>query len=78
MLRGMALRDASYDIAPDLGMPVLVAAGGRDPSLSLEEARATSAAFPAARLIVCPESGHLPMLEDGPLLARRLVEFTGE
>ncbi len=76
MQRGMALRDASYDIAPDLTMPVLVVAGASDPLLPVQEAQATAAAFPAARLLVCPASGHVPMLEDGPLLGRALLEFT--
>lgn len=76
MQRGMALRDASNDIAPDLAMPVLVVAGAGDPLLSLEEARAMAAAFPAGMLVVCPASGHVPMLEDAPLLSRALAEFT--
>jgi pimeloyl-ACP methyl ester carboxylesterase len=76
MLRGMALRDAAYDIAPDLGMPVLVVAGGDDALLSLEEARSTVEAFPDARLVVCARSGHLPMLEEPPFLSQALAEFT--
>ena len=39
LLRGMALRDAANDIAPDLSMPVLVIAGSEDASLSLDDAR---------------------------------------
>jgi len=76
MQRGMALRDSSLDIAPELAMPVLIVAGANDPLLSVAEAEATAAVFPAARLVVCPASGHVPMLEDAPLLGRALAEFT--
>jgi 3-oxoadipate enol-lactonase len=64
VLRGMAQRSASDDIAGDLAMPALVLAGARDATLSLEEARSTAGAFPAGRLVVMERSGHLPMLEE--------------
>jgi 3-oxoadipate enol-lactonase len=64
MLRGMAMRDDASDIAPDLDVPVLVVAGARDAAVSAEEARATAAAFPRGRLLVCERSGHVPMLEE--------------
>lgn len=75
MQRGMALRDPADDIAPDLAMPVLVLAGAADRSLSLEEARATVAAFPHATLVVSQVSGHLPMLEDPGLVTSALAEL---
>ncbi|HKE37422.1 MAG TPA: alpha/beta hydrolase [Candidatus Baltobacteraceae bacterium] len=64
MLRGMALRAPSDDIAPDLEFPVLVVAGARDAVIPIEEARAAARAFPKGRLVVCERSGHLPMLEE--------------
>lgn len=64
MLRGMAMRAPSDDIAPDLDVPVLVVAGARDPVIPMEEARAVARAFPKGRLEICELSGHLPMLEE--------------
>jgi 3-oxoadipate enol-lactonase len=63
MLRGMAERVASDDIAGDLEMPVLVIGGAFDaliPSVKTDEA---AAAFPHAELVICEGSGHMPMLE---------------
>jgi len=64
MLRGMAMRVSSEDIAPDIDVPVLVLAGGYDPFLPPAEAAAEAAAFPKGRLVTCERSGHLPMLEE--------------
>jgi 3-oxoadipate enol-lactonase len=60
LLRGMALRDPAFDIAPDVGVPVLIVAGARDRLLGPDEARAIAAAFPRGRLITCDASGHVP------------------
>jgi 3-oxoadipate enol-lactonase len=78
MLRGMALRDGAEDIAGDLTLPVLVVAGAEDPSISLDEARQTAAAFPAGRLAILERSGHLPMLEEPDRLNACLLAFIGE
>lgn len=75
MLRGMALRVASDDIAPDLEVPVLVVAGARDAVVPIEEARAVARTFPEGRLVVCEGSGHLPMLEEPERLTEALAEF---
>jgi 3-oxoadipate enol-lactonase len=63
MLRGMALRDGAEDIAGDLGVPVLVVAGGEDPGIPAEEVERTVSAFPAGKLVRVERSGHVPMLE---------------
>jgi 3-oxoadipate enol-lactonase len=63
-LRGMALRASSEDIAQDLEVSVLILAGARDQVLTIEEGRATAAAFSNGRFATCEESGHLPMLEE--------------
>ncbi len=78
MLRGMALRDGAQDIAPELTMPVLVLAGALDAGIPPELARATAAAFPAARLVVAPGSGHLPMLEEPEVVSAALAGFMTE
>jgi 3-oxoadipate enol-lactonase len=75
MLRGMAMRVPSDDIAGDLDVPVLVRAGGRDQVVPLKEARATARAFPRGRLVVCERSGHLPMLEEPEAVTAALEEL---
>ena len=64
MLRGMAMRDDASDIAPDLEVPVLVVAGRHDANIPPAESEGVARAFPRGRLLVCEQSGHLPMLEE--------------
>jgi pimeloyl-ACP methyl ester carboxylesterase len=64
MLRGMAVRSSSEDIAGDIDVPTIVVAGAYDPFLPPAEAAASAAAFPRCRLVTCERSGHLPMLEE--------------
>ena len=78
MLRGMAMRPAAGDIAPDLDVPVLVVAGARDGVISMEEARAVARAFPQGRLVVCEESGHVPMLEEPDRVTAALEALLSE
>ncbi len=78
LLRGMALRAAADDIAPDLDVPVLIVAGGRDAIISMEEARAVARAFRRGRLVVCEESGHLPMLEEPEKVTDALAALVSE
>jgi pimeloyl-ACP methyl ester carboxylesterase len=75
MLRGMAMRTGAEDIAPDLDMPVLIAAGAADPTLPLNEARAQADRFGNARVRVFEHSGHLPMLEEPDQMTACLTEF---
>jgi pimeloyl-ACP methyl ester carboxylesterase len=75
MLRGMAMRVDSYDIAEELDMPVLIAAGAGDQVVPLSEAEEMRRAFPRAALKVLGRSGHLPMLEEPGALAGLLGEF---
>jgi 3-oxoadipate enol-lactonase len=75
MLRGMAMRDGAEDIVRDVQVPVLVAAGEADALVSVDEARATAAAFPHARLAVIEGCGHVPALEAPEPLSASLVAF---
>lgn len=77
MLRGMAQRTESYDIAADLAMPVLIVAGAGDKVVPQTEAEQMCDAFPAAQLAVMKKSGHLPMLEEPEALAAELAAFVG-
>jgi pimeloyl-ACP methyl ester carboxylesterase len=75
MLRGMAVRDAADDIAPELEMPVLLVAGRHDKGSTIEEAQTAARVFPNGRLVVCEESAHLPMVEEPEVVARALAGF---
>jgi pimeloyl-ACP methyl ester carboxylesterase len=74
-LRGIALRASSEDIAEDLDVPALVLAGGLDRVVPLEEARSVAAKFPRAELVICDESGHLPMMEEPPRVTDALARW---
>lgn len=78
LLRGMAMRSSSYDIAPELGIPVLVVAGGRDVNIPIEEARANAGAFQRGHLVLCDRSGHVPMLEQPEALDAALTAWLNE
>jgi 3-oxoadipate enol-lactonase len=75
MLRGMAQRGDSYDIAEELSMPVLIVAGAADQIVPLEEAELMRRTFPNATLRVLARSGHVPMLDDPDALTKALSEF---
>ncbi|MGR4065792.1 MAG: alpha/beta fold hydrolase [Vulcanimicrobiaceae bacterium] len=78
MLRGMALRDDAYDIAPDLAMPVRLICGARDGLLPVELVRSDASAFSNAAVDVLEDSGHLPMLEEPEAFGERLAAFVNE
>ncbi len=77
MLRGMAVRSSSEDIAPELGMPVLAVGGGADPVVPHEETERIGRLFPNVHVEWMPASGHLPMMEEPERLALVLDAFTG-
>lgn len=75
MLRGMAQRVDSNDIAEDLDLPVLIVAGAADQVNAVAEAEAMRRAFPRASLEILRRSGHLPMMEQPDELADLLLRF---
>jgi 3-oxoadipate enol-lactonase len=77
-LRGMALRSSAEDIAEDLHVPMVLIAGARDATLTQEEAEEIVGRFPRGRLVVCKESGHLPMMEEPDLVTAALREWLKE
>lgn len=74
-LRGIALRGCAEDIAEDLEMPMLMIAGAHDRVVRIEEARSIAHSFPRGRLVVCEQSGHLPMLEEPQRVAEALESW---
>jgi pimeloyl-ACP methyl ester carboxylesterase len=77
-LRGMALRSSAEDIAEDLDLPMVMIAGARDATLTQGEAREIVGRFPRGRLVVCKESGHVPMMEEPELVSAALREWLKE
>ena len=75
MLRGMAQRVDSYDIAEDLYMPILIVAGAADQTIPLAEAEEMRRAFPKAELKTLGRSGHMPMFEEPEALTDLLSAF---
>jgi 3-oxoadipate enol-lactonase len=74
-LRGIAMRAPADDIAEELDVPMVMVAGGQDVVVGLEEARVTAELFPNGRLVVCPQSGHLPMLEEPDCVRAALEQW---
>ena len=62
-LQGMAKRPDSRGLLADLDLPALVIVGAEDRVTPPEEARALATALPRAQLVVVPNSGHTPTLE---------------
>jgi 3-oxoadipate enol-lactonase len=77
-LRGMALRASSEDIAEDLDVPMLMVGGACDRVVGAGEARSIAARFPRGRLVLCAQSGHLPMLEEPGYLAGALESWLAD
>ncbi|MBV9718574.1 MAG: alpha/beta fold hydrolase [Candidatus Eremiobacteraeota bacterium] len=77
-LRGMALRASSEDIVSDLDIPMLTIAGASDRVVQMDEARDIARRFPRGRLVVCEQSGHLPMLEEPERVSDALRAWLSE
>jgi pimeloyl-ACP methyl ester carboxylesterase len=70
-------RDAKQmvDRFAEADLPALVIWGAGDPYIGVEFAEKQKDAFPSARVVVLPESGHWPMVDDPPAVSRPLIEF---
>jgi pimeloyl-ACP methyl ester carboxylesterase len=77
-LRGMALRSSADDIAEDLDVPMVMIAGAQDATLTPEEAKGVVERFPRGRLVLCKESGHLPMMEEPEIVTAALRAWLSE
>ena len=59
-------------------LPALVVWGGRDPYLGLELASAQKQVFPSARIVVIPDSGHWPFIDNPTEVASHVIPFLRE
>ncbi len=60
---------------PDISVPTLVVWGEADRIFPPEHGQAYAAGIPGARLVVIPEAGHLPQLENPDRLLRAVWDF---
>ena len=59
-------------------VPALVVWGPRDPYLGLDLAERQSQAFPSAQLVVLPDSGHWPFIDNPEEVAAHVIPFLRE
>jgi pimeloyl-ACP methyl ester carboxylesterase len=74
---GPAARRQADSLRPH-DLPALVLWGGRDPYLGLELAEQQKQVFPSARLVVLPDSGHWPFIDNPEEVASHVVPFLRE
>ena len=63
------------DRLPELPMPLMVVWGGRDRFFPVAHAYAAAAKVPTARLLVFPEAGHWPHMEEPEAFNSALISF---
>lgn len=70
-------KDSELLVKPfaEANLPALVIWGAQDPYIGVELAEKQKDSFPSARVIVLPESGHWPMIDDPPSVSRPLIDF---
>jgi pimeloyl-ACP methyl ester carboxylesterase len=69
------LRDDARPLLRQLGMPVLLLWGERDPLVPLAYAQQIAAEVPSARLEIVPHAGHVPMWENPEHFNAALLAF---
>lgn len=74
-LQAIRDRSDSRPTLPDIGVPTLIIHGADDQIVPLAEAQAMQAAIPQAHLIVLPDAGHMPNLEQPDAFNAALGEF---
>ncbi len=76
-LRGMASRpDRTADL-PRINIPTLVITSSDDIMIPPEESRKMAEALPSAELVVIPDSGHLPPVEQPAAVNAAILRFLG-
>src|SRR5215217_4734975 len=58
-----------------LDIPALVVWGAKDPYIPVEQAERQKQAFPSARIVILPESGHWPQFDDPEAVRAEVVPF---
>lgn len=74
-LHAMAGRPDSHPLLGEISEPTLVVVGAEDTVTPVEDAEAMVDAIPGAKLVVIPEAGHLPNLEQPEVFNQAVREF---
>lgn len=74
-LRGMAVRSDRTADLPEITAPTLVLAGAEDQLIPLDDSRQMADALPDARLVVIPDAGHLPSMENPAATDEAMMQF---
>ena len=74
-IRAMAARPDSTPDLDGLPMPVLIVHGAADAIIPPAAATAMSEAIPGSTLVLVPDAGHLPMLEQPAAMSTALRDF---
>jgi pimeloyl-ACP methyl ester carboxylesterase len=60
---------------PELPMPITVVWGGRDRFFPVSHAYAAAEMVPTAKLLVLPEAGHWPHMQEPEVFNNELIAF---
>ena len=76
----MAMKDRpdSTPMLGDIDVPVLIIHGAEDQLIPVSEARVMAEAIPNADLVIVPEAGHLPNLEEPDQFNDAVIDFLQE
>ena len=74
-LLGMKARPDTFDLIANIRIPTLVIHGTQDQLIPLSEAERIRDTIPGSRLVIIPEAGHLPNLEQPDLFNRAVRDF---
>ena len=74
-LQAMKDRPDSTPTLATIDVPTLIIHGADDQLIPLSEARAMQAAIEGSELVVIPEAGHLPNLEQIDLFSDAVLDF---
>ncbi len=74
--RGMMRRPSRVDVLQNSTFPVLFIAGRQDERISIDSILAQAALTPHCEVLLLPNAGHMSVLEERPLVSRRLLTFT--
>ncbi|MCA9968609.1 MAG: alpha/beta fold hydrolase [Anaerolineales bacterium] len=74
-LMAMKTRPDSTGMLADIGVPTLIIHGADDALIPLAEAQAMYEAIPDAELVVVPDAGHLPNLEQPDVFSDAVADF---
>lgn len=77
-LQAMRDRDDSTDLLGEITVPTLIIHGADDQLIPLSEARMMHKAIPNSKLVVIPDAGHVPNLENPDAYNDAVIDFFEE